>query len=264
VCPACKQGPPAFPYHSFCAAVFESAQKSSKVNSTDFAVPSTKNPFSHTSNTLCKIGRALEFTLPVNEDFLSKQRYRLLEDCFFQEVLMRLLYQCSENNCQCLACLYRRLARLPAELLSRHILPHIAFSHVLQTIPLYGAVLDAVSLLEIYPAKDYPNFCTKAVYETHVHFAGKSYISGLYNNSVPGSQLIKLKDSRPRYVVVWLDALGVTDIVFLSSKSEVPPQPRSKWVYAVPVVDTALVKSKVCMNRLLKWQKCSHATRVYL
>jgi hypothetical protein len=263
MCPACKLGASAFPYHPFCVAVFENAQKYSKIDSTDLALPSTTNHFSHTSNTLREIGRALEFTLPVDEHFVSEQRYRLLEDSFSQEVLMRLPSQCSENNCLCLACLYRRLTRLPAELLSLHILPHIAFGHVRQTIPLYGAVLDAVSLLANYPAKEYPISCTKAVYETRIRFAKKSYISGLYNNPVPNSQLIKRKDSRPEFAVVWLDALGVTDVVFLFSKSEIPLKPRGKWAYAVPVVDTVLVKSKVRMNKLSKQRNCSHATRVF-
>lgn len=129
-------------------------------------------------------------------------------------------------------------------------MPYIAFGHVRQTIPLYGAVLDVVSLLANYPAKEYPILCTKAVYETRIRFAGKSYISGLYNNPVPDSQLIKPTDNRPEFAVVWLDALGVTDVAFIFSKSEISLKPKGKWVYAVPVVNAVLVKSKVRMNRL--------------
>ncbi|KAF1346343.1 hypothetical protein EJ07DRAFT_160537 [Lizonia empirigonia] len=243
VCPACKTGPSAFPYHPFCVAVFESAQKSGEVDNTSLATRTT-NPFNHINNALRGVGRALEFTLPMGEYFVSERRYRLLEDSFSRTVLMRVPSQCNEHDCQCLTCLYRHSARLPAELLSQHILPHIAFGHIRQTIPLYGAVSDVVSLLLDYPAKDYPISCAKAIYETRVRFAGKSYITGLHNNPIPGSSLIKQNDDLPKHMVVWLDGIGVTDTAFLYSGSQVSPKPGSKWAYAVPVIDTVLVRSK--------------------
>jgi hypothetical protein len=218
-------------------------------------IDDTNNVASNQANeALCQLGRALAFALPVDEPSDTELRFRLLEQSFCQNELGRISdrykkEKCreEEQKCDCIACLFGGLPRLPLEILSGHILPHVAQSYVRQTVPIYGEIFKAFSLLKEHPAGDYSISCADAVVQTRVCFGKRSYITGLFDQPIPGSQTIKFCNEKPKYIMVWIDKIGVTDIEFLHSKTVNDlVQLKHKWLYTFPFTENIHVKSKVC------------------
>lgn len=236
-----------------------------------------------TNKALCELGRALAFALPVHKPSARELRFHLLEESFCQNVLRRVAhrYSCQCANRQCIVCLFRWLSRLPPELLLAHILPRVAHSYVRQTVPIYGEILEVFSLLENHPAGDYSISCADTVTGTRLFFGRGSYISGLFDQQIPGAgvtprhgaqtetircspllrdiidlrretaETIKSLNDKPKHIVVWTDKIGVTDIKFLNSKAiDDLDQIKHKWVYTFPFANHIRVLVKVWKHRL--------------
>jgi hypothetical protein len=142
------------------------------------------------------------------------------------------------------------MARLPPEILSEHILPHVNQSYVRQTIPAYGEVSKVVSSLQKHPAGTWDISCEDAVFQTRIGFGRLSYLTGLFDEAVSYSKPIKLSDENPSYIVVWLDKIGIFDVKFLSSAMiQDPIEFEHTWVYAFPFTEKIQVRSKVSKSR---------------
>jgi hypothetical protein len=150
------------------------------------------------------------------------------------------------ENCQCIACLVRHLSFLPTEILSEMIAPLTTPSYFRNILSILGETFNVLTELEKLPARDFNISCQEAVFETRIRFGPKSYITGLYNKKVGGSCLNKLHNVSCRYVVVWLDRIGITDIEFLPSEKHMLAAPGRKWVYAFAITEGRIyVRSKV-------------------
>ncbi|KAF2793658.1 hypothetical protein K505DRAFT_337608 [Melanomma pulvis-pyrius CBS 109.77] len=126
-----------------------------------------------------------------------------------------------------------------------YMLPHLTRTYVRQTVPMYGEISKAFSLLEEHPARNYSIPCANTVEVTRVWFGNNSYITGLFDKPRSNSETIKLHNEKPKYVEVWVDKIGIRDIKFLNSEtSQDSVQLEPKWVYTFPFTGNIHVKSK--------------------
>jgi hypothetical protein len=201
----------------------------------------------HSIKILYQLGQALAFIIPADEYFDTQLGARLLKESFCCYVLEKISKRCGAKRCQCIACLFRHMLCLPPEILSYHILPYVKQTYIRQILPAHGEISGVISLLQDYPARTWNILCKDAVFQTRINFGKVSYLTGLFNRMISCSKVIKTWSEKPRYIVVWLDKIGIIDINFLPS-AEVHDSVQSKhtWVYAFPFTETIQVKSKVC------------------
>lgn len=78
-----------------------------------------------------------------------------------------------------------------------------------------------------------------ALFETRINFGRASYVTGLYDEQVEGSHQVKSAATPCRFVVIWLDKLGVTNVEFLPDCHPSAPAKRrlGYWVHALQVND---------------------------
>lgn len=117
------------------------------------------------------------------------------------------------------------------------------FQHV---VPIFGETFNLLHELQKRPAHRYQVSGRDAIFETRFEFGRTSYITGLYNEEVIDSSLVKLRDVPYDYIVVWLDKVGVTAINFLPSGVTPIATRGTKWVYAIAAPKEWIhVRSKV-------------------
>lgn len=211
-------------------------------------------------NWLRKLGQALAPTLPVSE--LSQNEFeaiRIAKQNFCSTTLARITticeaqYQCTtktrERACACLACFLSSLSlRLPEDVLSEHIAPLILSSPIQQMSIIFGTqTSDLIEALKKHPARDFRVSCGGAIFESRFFFYGTSYITGLYNEELPDLHLVKASVTTCRFVIVWSDKIGITNIDFLPSlESPIAERSGDRWLYAIAMIgDSIHVRSKV-------------------
>lgn len=150
------------------------------------------------------------------------------------------------------------MARLPPEILSEFILPHVEQSYVRQTVPAYGEISRVVSSLHKCPARIWDVPCDNTIFQTRIEFGRLSYVTGLFKEELSNSKAIKLslgKPRKPRYIVVWLDKIGILDVKFVSSATIPDPiQSEYTWVYAFAFTNKIQVSSKVGESRIQMYE----------
>lgn len=138
------------------------------------------------------------------------------------------------------------MAGLPPEILSEYILPYVNQSYVRQTIPAYSEISKVVSSLQKHPAGTWDVLCDDAVFRTRIEFGRLSYLTGLSKEELSDSKAIKLSDEKPRYIVVWLDKIGILEVKFVSSATiQDLVEFEYTWVYAFAFTEKIQVRSKV-------------------
>ncbi|KAJ8109446.1 hypothetical protein OPT61_g7451 [Boeremia exigua] len=191
--------------------------------------------------------------MPVDQPSDGQLGARLLKESFCGNVLYKISERCGAERCRCIACLFRHMLCLPPEILSGHILPYVKQSYVRQTILAYGEVSKVISSLQDHPAGSWDISCKGSVFQTRISFGKVSYLTGLFDKAVSHSKAIKPWNEKPRYIVVWLDKIGIVDVKFLpSAKVQDSIQSEHTWVYAFPFTETVQVKSKgVFLERIM-------------
>lgn len=253
VCPYCRDSTPAFPYHPQCWAILRTfLDRDSKLT---FPTPPQ----------LFRLGQALAPVLPVDDPLGHEHSLELLKHSSCGRALERIPASCckrSKRTCNCSACFIRRLRWLPTEILSDFVAPLLtqgSFRHIL---PIFGETFRLLLKLQEpkRPALDFPVSCRAALFETRFDFGQESYITGIYDENVAGSSLVKSYDTPCNFIVVWLDKVGITDINFLSTDAIPSSQPKRKsryWVYTIAVAeDWFYVRSKV-WGLLVSMEECS-------
>lgn len=240
-CLSCRQAPPAFPFHRFCAELF-------------LAVGMTEK----TDDMLRNLGQALAPTLPVSE-LSQNEAIRIAKQNFCSTTLTRITTICEAQYqsttktraraCACLTCfLSRLLLRLPEDVLSEHIAPLILSSPIQKMSIIFGTqTFELVEALKKHPARNFSVSCRGAIFESRFFFYGTSYITGLYNEELPDSHLVKASVITCRFIIIWSDNIGITNIDFLPSlESPIAEQSGDRWLYAVAMKGNSIhVRSKV-------------------
>lgn len=171
---------------------------------------------------LVRLGQALGFALPVDEPPAPEHALQLLaRSCYPTALPSRVTVSCDrKKHCICLACLLEQMSTLPTEIFSKIIFLTTP-SYVQNMLLIFGETSHVLSELEKSPAGSSSILCRAAVFETRIEFGGKSYITGLYNQEVRNSKRIKSDDVICKYVVVWSDKIGITNVDFVYSQSHI-------------------------------------------
>ena len=230
LCPQCTTANQAFPFHASCCAVL------------GFAMEYQKSP------ELFNIGQALARILPIRGDEHALQMYRR---GFCRQTLEKISRSiscstASENSCGCCGCLVQALLHLPDELLTNFIWPHITSTFFRYVVPIFGEMSDLLVYLRKQSACHYQVSGRKAIFATFFYFGGTSYITSLCNEATAGSILVKPRELKYDYIVVWLNNVGITAIEFLSTDARPAVRPKGEWGCGFAALDGWIhVKSKV-------------------
>jgi hypothetical protein len=245
-------------YHTLCQAVFQLFSKYT-LQATD-ELPQLGNALDPTlpvedpsctlqaTDQLLQLGNALHPILPVEDPSGPRLASDVFKSSLCQQTLERSLehVSCSTSSCKCCVCLIRQLRSLPDEILSEFIAPLAAPSHLQGVFAVFGETFNLLPELRKRPAGHYRVSVRAALFETRIKYGRTSYITGLYNEQVPKSSLIKPCDKPYDHIVVWLDRIGVTDVTFLPQGVSLPTKSGSQWMYAVIALnDHVDIKSKV-------------------
>jgi hypothetical protein len=220
-------------------------------------LPSTKPQSDRTSNELLgDLGRALVPILPVDEPSGPDLALQLLKRSFCRQTLEKL------HTCHVLATepkLIDDLLTLPTEILSEFVAPHIIPSQLRYVLPILGETCRLLQGLRQWPARSFSLSCQDSIFATRVQFGNRSYITDLSVEQADDSFLVKSRNVPCRFLIVWLDRVGITHVEFQeSSQVESAPQ-GSKWVYAVALTEGKIyIKSKVylCFQKTFSANSC--------
>jgi hypothetical protein len=253
-----------FSYHTLCQAVFQLFSKRT-LQATD-QLPQLGNALDPTlpvedpsctlqaTDQLLQLGNALHPILPVEDPSGPGLASDIFKSSLCRQTLKSLKrslehVSCSTPSCKCCVCLIRQLRSLPNEILSNSIAPLAAPSHLQGVFAVFGETFNLLPELRKRPAGRYQVSVRAALFETRIKYGRTSYITGLYNEQVPESSLIKPCDKPYDHIVVWLDRIGVTNVTFLPQGVSLPTKSGSQWMYAVIALnDHVDIKSKVRTN----------------
>ncbi|KAF2010812.1 hypothetical protein BU24DRAFT_454374 [Aaosphaeria arxii CBS 175.79] len=249
VCPFCTTHEEAFAFHPLCLELFQSFFRE------------YFRPEPEATRQLFELGKALDPILPVDGPSGVKHMLQVSRRSFNQKSMNEAIEKfriktprAHEHTCTCCKCLLRRLRTLPNEILSDSIAPIAAGSPFQNALSIIGDMPAVLSELQKYPPRSYHVSGRAAVFETRFEFGGTSYITGLYNEEVPGSSLIKPCDEMYDYICVRINRIGITAIEFVCSDGAIPTRSKGDWVYAVAALNEPFyVKSKgLFLERILE------------
>ncbi|RMZ73058.1 hypothetical protein GMOD_00009568 [Pyrenophora seminiperda CCB06] len=108
-----------------------------------------------------------------------------------------------------------------------------------------GETFNLLPKLRKHRAGRYRVSVRAALFETRVKYGRTSYITGLYNERVDESILVKACDEPYDHIIVWLDRIGITAVEFLPQGVSLATRSGSPWMYAVIALDDHVeIKSK--------------------
>jgi len=235
-CPVCKRRSRAFLAHSLCLTIFQ------QITSENFHEVNTTGALKRFWN----LGQAL---LPLlQEPYIIWDKNKALPSSFCLETLSRILTTIEskhqDEDARAYGSIFVRLFSLPEELLQ--IIASFIIDERCLWINVFGDTFRIVRELETNCARQFSISSEDAIFATEIRVRETAYITGLYNEPVKTSVLIKPATVRARIAIIWLDTNGITRVEFCSSIDSIAPwQSDQEWLYAIALSDRLQIRSKV-------------------
>jgi len=238
ICPVCNKAPLAFVSHQFCFNFLPNRRNDTqRLDSASITEVATR---------FWNLGQAL---LPLSPSVTGPHEngieLEVLKSSFCQANLSRIPSTCQRTN-DC-SYLLHRLTLLPDEILE-HVASFLTPCFFQKLSVIFGDTLNLLMELETNPARKISLSSQDAIFATQIRFGDIIYISGLYNESVNNSSLVKAVAEQFKFAVVWLNTIGITRVEFHSSIDSITSwQSDREWVYAIFLSDTLHIRSKVML-----------------
>ncbi|KAF2633025.1 hypothetical protein BU25DRAFT_87701 [Macroventuria anomochaeta] len=249
--------------------------KSPEDSPTDGVIPSQSFQFHQFCVDICsafgearslgELGQALRPALPVDEPPSLEHALRILKhSCCPQILSSKVKNPCnSQQNCDCLKCIFRYLSKLPPEVFTE-IIFMAEPSNIPRLLTIFGETSKLFSELKNRPARHITLSCQGDVFQTSIEYGDKSYVTGLYDQEVPHSKKIKSRDTLCDHLAVWSDKIGVIKAEFLRSKVSTSGH-EVKWIKDDrPPIDHTPIRCRNCLNLNVKHPLTTRSKREWV